>query len=73
VEGPGPPRNKSGGRLGPCGPPAPPPMGLTMRSQGRNEVKWLPGQEAIKFGAPMIETDLSEANVLYRRKYLLHY
>jgi len=45
-------------------------MGLTMRSQGRNEVKWLPGQEAIKFGAPMIETDLSEANVLYRRKYL---
>jgi len=38
--------------------------------QGRNEIRWRPGQETSL--APLFETGLSEANILYRRKCLWH-
>ena len=40
-------------------------------TQGLNEVRWRPGQEASL--AHTLETGLSETNVLYWRKYLRHF
>jgi len=46
-------------------------MVVFARVQGRNEVRWRPGQEGSL--APHVWTwGLSEANLLHRRKYLLH-